>query len=85
MTELDMHAHTYTQPGIGKQAITLDDAQHDQLMNKGSVLIKVDGKTYPLVWTGFDKGDDEAGDYDTMEEETLDESVDFFKRIAFKK
>jgi hypothetical protein len=28
---------------------------------------------------------DEAGDYDTMEEETLDESVDFFKRIAFKK
>jgi len=85
MKEQDINDPTYIPPGIGKQAITLDDAQHDQLMNKGSVLIKVDGKTYPLVWTGFDKGDDEAGDYDTMEEETLDESVDFFKRIAFKK
>ena len=89
MKEQDINDPTYIPPGIGKQAITLDDAQHDQLMNKGSVLIKVDGKTYPLVWTGFDKGDDEAGDYDTMEEETLDESVDggveFFKRIAYKK
>ena len=89
MKEQDINDPTYIPPGIGKQAITLDDAQHDQLMNKGSVLIKVDGKTYPLVWTGFDKGDDEAGDYDTMEEETLNESVDggveFFKRIAFKK
>jgi hypothetical protein len=88
MKEQDINDPTYIPPGIGKQAITLDDAQHDQLMNKGSVLIKVDGKTYPLVWTGFDKTD-EAGDYDTMEEETLDESVDggveFFKRIAFKK
>ena len=89
MKEQDINDPTYIPPGIGKQAITLDDAQHDQLMNKGSVLIKVDGKTYPLVWTGFDKGDDEAGDYDTMEEETLNESADggveFFKRIAFKK
>ena len=88
MEEQDINDPTYIPPGIGKQAITLDDAQHDQLMNKGSVLIKVDGKTYPLVWTGFDKTD-EAGDYDTMEEETLDESADggveFFKRIAFKK
>ena len=88
MKEQDINDPTYIPPGIGKQAITLDDAQHDQLMNKGSVLIKVDGKTYPLVWTGFDKTD-EAGDYDTMEEETLDESADggveFFKRIAFKK
>ena len=88
MKEQDINDPTYIPPGIGKQAITLDDAQHDQLMNKGSVLIKVDGKTYPLVWTGFDKTD-EAGDYDTMEEETLNESADggveFFKRIAFKK
>jgi len=88
MKEQDINDPTYIPPGIGKQAITLDDAQHDQLMNKGSVLIKVDGKTYPLVWLGFDKKD-EAGDYDTMEEETLNESVDggveFFKRIAFKK
>ena len=88
MEEQDINDPTYIPPGIGKQAITLDDAQHDQLMNKGSVLIKVDGKTYPLVWTGFDKTD-EAGDYDTMEEETLNESADggveFFKRIAFKK
>ena len=88
MKEQDINDPTYIPPGIGKQAITIDDAQHDQLMNKGSVLIKVDGKTYPLVWTGFDKTD-EAGDYDTMEEETLNESADggveFFKRIAFKK
>jgi len=88
MKEQDINDPTYIPPGIGKKAITLDDAQHDQLMSQGSTLIKVDGKTYPLVWTGFDKTD-EAGDYDTMEEETLDESVDggveFFKRIAFKK
>ena len=75
--------------GIGAKAIELDDKQHDQLMKQGSTLITVDGKLTPLVWTGFDKGDDEAGDYDTMEEETLDESADggveFFKRIAFKK
>jgi len=74
--------------GIGAKAIELDDKQHDQLMKQGSTLITVDGKLTPLVWTGFDKTD-EAGDYDTMEEETLDESVDggveFFKRIAFKK
>ena len=88
MEEQDINDPTYIPPGIGSKAIELDDQQHDQLMNKGSVLIKVDGKTYPLVWTGFDKRD-EAGDYDTMEEETLDESADggveFFKRIAFKK
>ena len=88
MEEQDINDPTYIPPGIGSKAIELDDQQHDQLMNKGSVLIKVDGKTYPLVWTGFDKTD-EAGDYDTMEEETLDESADggveFFKRIAFKK
>lgn len=84
MKEQDINDPTYIPPGIGKQAITLDDAQHNQLMSQGSTLIKVDGKTYPLVWTGFDKMD-EAGDTDTMEEETLDESVEFFKRIAFKK
>jgi len=87
LEEQDINDPTYVPPGIGKQAIKLDDAQHDQLMNQGSTLIKVDGKTYPLVWTGFDKTD-EAGDYDTMEEETLNEvdgGVEFFKRIAFKK
>jgi len=84
LEEQDINDPTYIPPGIGKQAITLDDKQHDQLMSQGSTLVKADGKTYPLVWLGFDKRD-EAGDYDTMEEETLDESVDFFKRIAFKK
>jgi len=87
LEEQDINDPTYVPPGIGKQAVKLDDAQHDQLMNQGSTLIKVDGKTYPLVWTGFDKTD-EAGDYDTMEEETLNEvdgGVEFFKRIAFKK
>ena len=84
MEEQDINDPTYIPPGIGKQAITLDDKQHDQLMKQGSTLVKVDGKLTPLVWIGFDKKD-EASDYDTMEEETLDESVDFFKRIAFKK
>lgn len=80
--EQDINDPTYIPAGIGKQAITLDDKQHDQLMSQGSTLVKADGKTYPLVWTGFDKGDDEAGDYDTMEEETLDEGVEWFKKIA---
>jgi hypothetical protein len=40
MEEQDINDPTYIPPGIGKQAITLDDKQHDQLMKKVLYLLK---------------------------------------------